>query len=131
MSNIFFKGPRENVMLPLTAEFLTGTGGTYKVNFRARFRRPEADERKDVQERASAKAIDDEQVVSLFLLGWADVQDSENNPIEFSPEALTAAMQVPEYREALVQGALTMVYGKKVIEQVARAKNSQTPAATG
>lgn len=132
MSNLFFKGSRDSVLLPLVAECMTESGATYKINFKARFRRPQQDERRELAEinRADSLQFEDEGVERL-LMDWADVKDKDDEPIPYTPENVAAAMQEPAYREALVKGALTMVYGKKILLEAERQKNSRKPAATG
>lgn len=132
MSNLFFKGSRDSVMLPLVAECMTETGATFKINFKGRFRRPEQDEVRELKDMNSADALQfEEEGVSRLLIDWADVRDKDEEPIPYTPENVAAAMQEPAYREALVKGALTMVYGKKIVLEAERQKNSRKPAATG
>lgn len=131
MSNLFFKGSRDSVMLPLTAKCWTEAGGIYNINFKGRFRRPNQDERREIAEGIRSEALRDDDVVEKLLIGWADVKDKDDEPIEFTPENVAAALQEPAYREALVRGALTMIYGKEIMLEAERRKNSQKPAAAG
>jgi hypothetical protein len=130
MSNLFFKGSRESVLLPLVAECLTATGGKFRVNFKVRYRCPTQDERREMAEAAGAGSLNDDDCVERLIQDWQDVKDAQDEPILYNEENLKAAMQEVPYRNALVEGALTMIYGKQVLEAV-RQKNSRKPGATG
>lgn len=130
MSDLFFKGSRESVLLPLVAECDTETGATYRVNFKARYKTPSQDERKELAEGCASGVISDDDVVERLVIGWQDVKDSNDEAVPFSIDALQAIMQVVPYRTALVDGGIRMVFGKKAVE-VMRQKNSRRPAAAG
>ncbi len=130
MSNLFFKGSRTEVTLPLKAECLSPTGGSTVVSFKGKFKVINTDEQKELRDAIQNKSMTGEDVIRRLLVGWADVQDQENQPIEFSEENLEAALLNPFYLDALGEGALVIVYGKKTMEEVRR-KNSSRQGSTG
>lgn len=130
MSELFFKGTPETVLLPLTAECLTASGGTTKVNFKGRYRRIGVEEQKQVRQQLAESAVTGEEVIRQLLVGWSDVQDKDGEPVEYSPENREAALLNPYYLDALGDGALIIVYGKKLYEEIKR-KNSSKQAAAG
>jgi len=129
--SMFFKGPKDSVLLPLKAVFLTTTGSEFEVAFKGRFRRPNPDERQEIDASTDRGINDWVEVITQLMIGWEGVQDQENAPIEFNPENLAACLREREYLEACVKGVLTVLYGKRAVQEVERGKNSRRPAATG
>lgn len=127
MSKLFFKGSRDSVQLRVTAKCPTDDSREIPIHFKARYRCPDQDERREIAEGARDKTLTDDDIVDRLLIGWEDVKDKNDEPIEFTPENVSAAMQFPPYREALVEGAVQLVFGKEIL----RAKNSQRPGVTG
>lgn len=124
---MFFKGSRESVLLTLSAKCTTDTGGAHNVPFKARYKLLSQADRKQLVDDATAGVKNDDDVVNAMLVDWQDVKDQNDEPVEFTPENVAAAMDFPPYREALVNGALQLIFGKEVL----RRKNFQTPAANG
>lgn len=130
MTNLFFKGHRESVLLSLSAKCPTEGGGTYNVPFKARYRVPSADECRGFGEALKNDMMTDDDLVQKLLIGWESVKDEKDEPIEFNEENVHAAMQFIPYRIALVEGAVQMAFGKESLENLRR-KNSQKPARGG
>lgn len=123
MSELFFKGSRNDTLLPLKAECLGPNGAVHVVNFKGRFRLVPADEQKELRQALADKTMTGEEIIRRILIGWQDVFDTENEPVEFTSENLDAALQNPFYLDAFGEGALLIIYGKKTMAEVKR-KNS-------
>lgn len=130
MSDLFFKGSRSEVLLPVKAECLGPTGVTHVVNFKVKYRVPNTDEQKEFRQALEDKSMTGEEILCKLVIGWEDVKDKNDEPIEFTPENLEAAMKAPPYLDAMGEGALLLIYGKKVMDEVRR-KNSSRRGATG
>ena len=128
----FFKGSRESVLLPVTAHCMADGGSDAKVNFKVRYRRPAHTEVKELKELA-ANGLTDDELAKRLVITWQDVVDGNDQPIEYSAEALAEALETHGYREAIVRGACVVVFGKKETEalEAVRLKNLQKSAAPG
>lgn len=130
MSNLFFKGRRDSVLLTVTAKCPTESGGEHAIPFKVRYRCPSTDECREFRDGLKNESITDDDLVLKVAIGWEGVKDSKDEPIEFTEENVREALQFVPYRIALVEGAIQMVFGKKAMENL-RQKNSSKPGNTG
>ena len=115
----FLRGVKDTIQVKLIAEVQGDMGRVIKVPFRARFKKLRTDETKAVLERIKDGAASDDDLVREYLVDWSEMPGENGDEVEFSPEMLTEAMQVREYREALVRGFMLVTFGR----EVAYAKN--------
>lgn len=136
--SIFFKGARESVLLKVTAKCPTDDGREYPVHFKVRYLCPDQEKRREYREASLEAAAEiregrtpvsslDDQIVQDLVTGWEGVLDKNDEPIEFTPESLADAMSFPPYREAIVSGAISLIFGKEAV----RLKNSSRRGNTG
>lgn len=120
------KGKADQIIIPLTAELDADHGKLLTVRFEATIKRLPYDEAQDVfraiQNRAENNGDpSDEALVSRYVLDWK-MPGADGTDVPFSHEALQEALQERGYRDALIEGVMTMILGKKVMERL-RQKN--------
>lgn len=120
------KGKQDQIIIPLAAELDADHGKLLTVRFEATIKRLPYDEAQDVfraiQNRAdNSGEPSDETLVSRYVLGWK-MPGPDGTDVPFSDEALQEALQERGYRDALIEGVMTMLLGKKVMERL-RQKN--------
>lgn len=122
MTQLFFKGSRKEVTLPLVVNTISPTGGKHAVHIRGKFRVIDREEQESLKQGLKDGSLSQEDVIRKVLIGWADVKDQDDTEVEYNEENLTAALNNPFYFSAFGDGAGIIVYGKEVMERV-KAKN--------
>jgi hypothetical protein len=123
MSELFFKGSRKEVTLPLVVNCISPQGKIHPVQIKGKYRVIEREEQESLRQQLTDKSLTQEAAIRLVILGWFDVQDENNQQIEYNEENLTQALNNPYYFEALSEGAGIVIYSKDVMARV-KAKNS-------
>ena len=120
------KGKQDQIIIPLAAELDADHGKLLTVRFEATIKRLPYDEAQDVfraiQNRAdNSGEPSDETLVSRYVLDWK-MPGADGTDVPFSDDALREALKERGYRDALIEGVMTMILGKKVMERL-RQKN--------
>lgn len=122
MSEMFFKGTRKEVTLPLIAECINPSGGKYPVHIKGRFRVIDREEQELLRQQLKDNQISLGAAIKKVIVGWDDVRDANDQPIDFNEENLDAALNNPYYFDALGDGAGIIIYSKDVMAKV-KSKN--------
>lgn len=120
------KGKADQIIIPLTADLDADHGKTLAVRFEATIKRLPYDEAQDVFRAIQNRGENggdpsDEALVSRYVLDWK-MPGADGADVPFSHEALQEALQERGYRDALIEGVMTMILGKKVMDRL-RQKN--------
>lgn len=116
---MLLKGQKEEITLKLTAKVEQDAGKTIPVRFTATYKKPSVEETKAViASFEGEEGRDDLEVALEWIVGFGDIFNIDDQPVDFSPENLAIVMNVREYRKALIGGLSDILYGKGI------AKNS-------
>lgn len=130
------KGIKEEIRVPVEAEIQLERK-PQKVKFVAIYKRKKHSENKALidalEERARLQDLiregqedpdielpgkSDDELLREYVVGWV-LKGADDEPIEFSEEALNEVIDVTEYREALMRGFMDALSGRRAL-----AKNS-------
>lgn len=123
------KGVKDTIEVPITAEVEGDNGRVITVKFKATYRKLRVEEGQEVLRRFELPpddddALTDEEAMEKYLIGWRELRGEDGQEIEFAPDVLADAMQVREYRVALVRGFLEALLGREAVQR----KNSSRRA---
>lgn len=79
-------------------------GGHDKSTFMAEFLRTDMEELEEIQ------SIPQAEVMRRKLVGWSDLIDDEDNPVDFNQENLNALLKIPEAVTALRNAFWTSIF---------------------
>lgn len=106
-------------------ELIGDFGGTETIEFKARFRRLKASERKPLADRLLAGTITDAEVLDQVLIDW-ELKDSTGKLVPFTPTNRTEAFE----EWAGLEAQFVRTYFDAVSGKTAAAKNSEAPSVT-
>lgn len=120
---MLLKGVKDEIEVRVTAVVEVDNGAEVKVPFRAKYKKPVVDEAAKILKDIDEGVETDQSLMEKYLIGWRELKDANDEPIDFSPEAREVLMRHREYRQALVDGFLEVILGRGM----ARRKNSSRP----
>jgi len=112
-----FKGAKNQISVKVTAELMQDYGKRLKVPFVVVYRKLSASEAKAVIDQLKADEIGDVEVVTDNLIEWRDMPGPDGETVDFTPDALTEALEIDGYRLALVDGFMQVQFGRGVVRQ--------------
>ena len=110
----FLKGSKDTIVVKLTVEVDSDNGRKVRVPLRATYKKLPVDEARDVANKCAEAEMTDDDVVDQYLVGW-DVKGEDDVAVEFTPENVAEAMQIREYRAALVDGFMQVQFGRSAV----------------
>jgi len=116
MSKIF-KGSRDKIKVKCTAENIVDGSRINKVSFSCIYKALPNSEARQVLQGSKDGDISDLDIVNRYLVGWEDVLDDDDQPIEYTPENVESAMEVTAYRAAIITGFMQSMFGREILKQ--------------
>jgi hypothetical protein len=111
----FLKGAKDEITVQLTVEVDGDLGKKIRVPFKATYKKLKVQEARDVVEKCTNGSMTDEDVVEQYLVNWSELKGADDNEVEFNPDNVYTAMQVREYRSALVDGFMRVQFGRQSV----------------
>lgn len=112
-----FKGVRDKIRVKVTAELPADEGKVEKVPFVCVYRVPNVEQSRALIRDAETETINDDEIVREWIEGWDKLLDADNEPIEFSADALSEAMNIGPYRKAIVGGFMQVIFGREALRR--------------
>lgn len=112
----FLKGAKSEVEVHITVEVEGDLGKKTRVPFKATYKKLPVSEAKDVLDKCRDGEMTDDDVIDQYLIGWRDLKGDGDEEVDFCLEAVQQAMQLREYRVALVEGFMVVQLGQKVVD---------------
>ena len=110
-----FKGKKSEITVHAQAEILNDQNRYTKVPFRCTFRKLPADQVEELRRLEREEGLDPSAAARENLVGWSDLLDEDNNPIEFSQDAVEEAMDLMAYRTAIQNAFIRAQYNVKLV----------------
>lgn len=108
MSFVFKKG--HSYFWPVTIETPLDGGKHKKETIDLKFQQKKQSE---IEALLKAEGATDKAFCEAVVVGWKDVKGEDQEPIEFSPEALKEILEVPQLAKTIVMAYLESVAGAK------------------
>ncbi|MFZ6644419.1 phage tail assembly chaperone [Undibacterium sp. TJN25] len=99
--------------VPVRVDIIGDNNKTKTSIFKAKFLRLEQNEMDEMRDAINDKTMTDQQVVDKVLVGWEDVTDAAGQPVEFTPDNLTALLAIFPTRHSIVRTYFDTVSGSK------------------
>ena len=112
-----FKGVKDQLRVKVKARIPLDEGKFQTVPFVCIYKVPDVPTARQLTKDAQDGAINDQEVVDEYLVGWDKLLDENDDPIEFSPENVNDAMDLAPYARAIVGGFLELLFGREALKR--------------